>query len=79
MQNWEYKTISWIGTKISIDGNEVVDNKNAVPLPYMQQLGEQGWEMVSAVSESVSVCVGGNAWSSEKWGGLRWYFKRLKS
>ena len=78
MQKWEYTSIYWSGSKIYIGSDMVVDNKNAIPLPYMQQLGEQGWEMVTAVSESVSICVGGSAWSSEKWGGLRWDFKRPK-
>jgi len=74
MQKWEYKTIFWSGQKIYIDSDIVADNKNTSPLPHIQQLGEEGWEMVTAVSESV--CVGGSAW--EKWGGIRWYFKRAK-
>ncbi len=78
MQKWEYISIFWSGAKIYIGADVVADNEKAIPLTYMQQLGEQGWEMVTAVSESVSVCVGGSALEKEKRGGLRWYFKRPK-
>jgi len=81
MQKWEYKVISLNGTgdKLYIDGEVVASGKSVTTLPYIQQLGEQGWEMVSAVSESVSICVGSSSWSKEMWGGLKWYFKRPKS
>jgi len=51
----------------------VADTQEAIPMPYMQQLGQQGWEMVTAVSESVST-VGGESHMVS--GGIRWYFKR---
>jgi len=51
----------------------VADTKDAIPMPYMQQLGQQGWEMVTAVSESVST-FGGE--SHTVYSGIRWYFKR---
>ena len=65
MQKWEYTSITWMDAKIYIGHDLVADDKNAIPMTYMQQLGQQGWEMVTAVSESVS--------SS---GIIRWYFKR---
>ena len=74
MQKWEYTCIFWDGPKIWIGTQVVTSDKNAVPLTYMQQLGNEGWEMVAAVSESVSM--GGIP--TEKWGGIRWYFKRPK-
>ena len=79
MQKWEYISVFWDGPKIYVGGELVADKKGANILPYINQLGEQGWEMVSAVSESVSKCVGGSAWASEVWGGLRFYFKRPRS
>ncbi len=78
MQKWEYTSIFWDGPKIYVGGELVANQKNANILPYIQQLGNEGWEMVTAVSEAVSICVGGSAWSSEKWSGIRWYFKRPK-
>jgi hypothetical protein len=80
MQKWEYKCvyINGAGDKLYIDGDVVASGKSVTTLPYLQQLGEQGWEMVAAVSESVSICVGSSAWSKETWGGIRWYFKRQK-
>ena len=63
MQKWEYISMTWLDTKIYVGHDLVVDSKEAIPLPYMQQLGQQGWEMVTAVSESAS-------------GITRWYFKR---
>ena len=65
MQKWEYISITWMDTKIYIGHDLVVDDKNAIPMTYMQQLGQQGWEMVTAVSESGSTS-----------GMIRWYFKR---
>jgi hypothetical protein len=80
MHKWEYKTlfINGEGNKLYIDGQEIASGKSIKTLPYIQQFGDQGWEMVAAMSESVSKCVGGSAWSSEVWGGIRWYFKRPK-
>ena len=80
MQKWEYKTlrVTGDGNKLFIDGHEIATSQPVNALPYIQQFGEDGWEMVAATSESVSKCVGGSAWSSEVWGGIRWYFKRPK-
>ena len=65
MQKWEYTSITWMDAKIYVGHDLVADTKDAIPMPYMQQLGQQGWEMVTAVSESGSTS-----------GGIRWYFKR---
>ena len=75
MQKWEYISITWVGGKIYV-GHELVDeSKGAIPMPYMQKLGDQGWEMVTAVSEAESH----GAESGTISGGLRWYFKRPKA
>jgi len=73
MQKWEYTSITWMNGKIYIGHDLVADTQEAIPMPYMQQLGQQGWEMVTAVSESVST-VGGESHMVS--GGIRWYFKR---
>jgi hypothetical protein len=65
MQKWEYTSITWMDTKIFVGHDLVADDKSAIPMPYMQQLGQQGWEMVTAVAESFSTS-----------GMIRWYFKR---
>jgi hypothetical protein len=80
MTKWEYKYlfVNGEGNKLYSDGEVIATGKNITTFPYIKQLGEDGWEMVAAVSESVSKCVGGNSWSSEVWGGIRWYFKRPK-
>ena len=77
MQKWDYKTVmlSGDGKNLYIDGDEVASGKSfTTTLPFLQQLGEQGWEMVTAVSESV--CIGGGI--GTYYGGIRWYFKRPK-
>ncbi len=66
MQKWDYTSITWMDTKIYIGHDLVADSKEAIPMPYIQQLGQQGWEMVTAVSESFSTSSGMT----------RWYFKR---
>jgi hypothetical protein len=75
MQKWDYKTVRLDRKRLYIDGNEVASGSSFSTLPYLQQLGEQGWEMVTAVSESV--CIGGGIGTEH--GGIRWYFKRPKS
>ena len=72
MQKWEYLQVAWVGAEIWVGDKMVIRDKKASPMPYIQQLGEEGWEMVGAVSESV--CVGGML--REQWGGIRWFFKR---
>ncbi len=61
MQKWEYTSITWMDTKIYIGHDLVADDKSAIPMTYMQQLGQQAWEMVTAVSDGSIT---------------RWYFKR---
>ena len=73
MQKWEYISITWIDAKIYVGHDLVADNKDAIPMPYMQQLGQQGWEMVTAVSGSVSTS-GGESHTVNS--SIRWYFKR---
>ena len=75
MQKWEYTTMYWYDKELYIGAKLVANEKNAPVLSFMQQLGEQGWEMVTAVSESM--CFGGSA--KYGYGGIRWYFKRPKS
>jgi len=76
MQKWEYLQVTWMGPEIWVASKLVTKDKNANPMPYFQQLGDDGWEMVGAVSESVSVS-GGMGGRVD--GGIRWYFKRPKS
>jgi hypothetical protein len=75
MQKWEYTSMYWHGSDIWVGCQVVTRDKKASPLTYMQQLGEEGWEMVGAVSETM--CFG--AYFKDEWGGIRWYFKRPKS
>jgi hypothetical protein len=70
MQKWEYISITWFDGKIYVGHELVDDKKGAIPMPYMQKLGDQGWEMVTAVSH------GGE--SGTIYNGIRWYFKRPK-
>ncbi|MEO8540525.1 MAG: hypothetical protein ABI577_12365 [bacterium] len=73
MQKWEYTSITWMNGQIYIGHELATDAQGAIPMPYMQQLGQQGWEMVTAVSESVATSGGEDRTIN---GGIRWYFKR---
>ena len=73
MQKWEYKTIfrDTDSKRILIDGVEVAKKETDV-FPFIQRLGNDGWELVGVVSE----CLAGNVYG--QWTGIRYYFKRLK-
>ena len=76
MQKWEYKVvfINGKGDELYVDGELVARGKSVETLARFQQLGEQGWELTTAVSESVAN--GGGIGTI--WGGIRYHFKRLK-
>ena len=76
MQRWEYAELK-IGTNhedVFLNGQRVAKGKNFVVLTQLQQLGSEGWELVAAVSDSVTM--GGIL--TEKWGPVRYLFKRPK-
>ncbi len=74
MQKWEYKLVfvNGKGDELYVDGELVAKGKNLGTRARFQQLGQQGWELVAAVSESVAN--GGGIGTI--WGGINWYFKR---
>jgi nicotinamidase-related amidase len=74
VQKWGYTSVDWGSDGLWVGGKQVSRDNKATPWPYWQQLGEEGWEMVAVVAETV--CMGGIP--VEKWGGFRSYFKRPK-
>jgi hypothetical protein len=75
MQKWEYKSmfLDTEGDKLYIDG-EVVAEKNYRISNYLQQLGDEGWELAGVVSE----CYANGSYLEKRWTGIKYYFKRPK-
>jgi hypothetical protein len=76
MQKWEYKYMfhDTHGYKLFIDGKVVADGTNIKTINYLQNLGDEGWELTGIVSE----CFTNGGIISEKWTGINYYFKRPK-
>jgi hypothetical protein len=72
MQRWEYLSVTWGYPEIKVGGRVVSNTKGTTPDGILDQLGTDGWELVTAVSESV--CFGGTAKS--EWVPIRFYLKR---
>jgi hypothetical protein len=72
MQKWEYKTMMQYSTdnELYIDG-KVVAKGDYSTTSFLQQLGEEGWELAGVVSEC---CAHGRLIPT--WTGIWFYFKR---
>jgi|WetSurSiteA1Bulk_404760.scaffolds.fasta_scaffold06650_5 hypothetical protein len=80
MQKWEYTTIWWSSglDEVRIDGELVAKGESALALPFIQQLGEQGWELVGIVSQAIAIHPNAPYLTPIQASPIRFYFKRPK-
>jgi hypothetical protein len=78
MQKWEYTTIYWTSDPIQVYINEklVAKGNGASVMPFMQQLGAEGWELTGIVSQSLSKSFGAHLTTQKIYAPIRYYFKR---